>query len=144
MFTVKLHHLCATNPIGSCVAVLASIAFIGLSLGAIFALIAVTPRLWQVFPTTGWWKPKQSTAVLDSPGLIFWQQVLVHGNAASYTRLLESADASSLVNEVAKHTFVLASIADRKYRWVNRSIWISWLPAVLGALAMCFVRAAGE
>ena len=74
------------------------------------------------------------------PALIFWEQVLKHGEPNAYAAAVVAADTPSLIQTVAHHTFVLASIADGKYRWINRSIAISLLPAILATLAMFFNR----
>ena len=138
MFAAKLHHDCATDPFGSWVTGCASVAFAGLALGACLALYAVTPRLQvAAFVVERLW-PWSTVVSTAPPGLIYWEQVIGHNDSAAYSATIGRQTAGSLADAVAQHTFVLASIAERKYRWVNRSFYVSAIPALLAAVAMFF------
>jgi hypothetical protein len=140
MFTVKLQTVCLDCPFGSWTAGCATVAFVGLALGAVFALLAVAPRLQAAFKTIERCWPWATTTPRMPPGLIYWEQVLGHKTGGDYSEAISSTNVRQLTNAVAEHTFVLGTIAHKKYMWVNLSVMVSSLPAVAGAVAIFLHR----
>ena len=67
---------------------------------ALTSLLIVTPRLVRG----------------TSRGLIFWRDILVFESAESYAKASASITEASADEHIARHNWVLAQIADRKYR----------------------------
>jgi hypothetical protein len=141
LFTAKLHHDVAAAPFGSWPTFCATVGFIFLPLGACFALFAVAPRLPTAAVLIQRYWPWAKIVSPPPPGIIYWEQILGHEEAASYSAALNGRGATEWVDAVAQHAFVLASVASKKFKWVNRSWYCSAIPAVLSAWAI-FVRSA--
>jgi hypothetical protein len=59
-----------------------------------------------------------------SPGTIFWEDIVSYANSREYSSAVESLTKLQAAEQVRLHCFTLAQICSRKYRILNRSIWI--------------------
>ena len=58
-------------------------------------------------------------------GLLYFNAVAQHGSAAEYAGRVLGTTQQVLVNEKAKHCYVLAGVCRAKYRWLGVSLWLS-------------------
>jgi hypothetical protein len=112
------------------------LAFAALLLGVLFALLAITPRLWHEFV------PSIRARVLgkltgETPkGAIFWKQVLAHKQQEEYATYLAGMTAGQKDLAVAHHVFALAGVADAKFGWINLSIGAGAIGATFAIVAL--------
>lgn len=82
--------------------------------GAVVALGAsAATAAWTVVPRLGGSKP----------GLLYFNAIAEHGSATEYANCLLGATEEVLVNEKARHCYVLACICGNKYRCLRASMW---------------------
>jgi hypothetical protein len=139
LFTVKAHHAILhpgtslfnpTNPefwlgLGSL------LAFSFLGLAVLFSVWGLAPHLWLRFLQKWNAQPLSS-----SPGLVFWGDILAHGNAEAYWRNLSAQAPPDVAKQLAHHLYVLSGIAHDKFRYVDRSIRFGFLGGVVACLVI--------
>lgn len=58
-------------------------------------------------------------------GFIFWKAIIRHPSRDDYVAKLLRLSDEALVENKAGHLYEIAAVCNRKYRWVNLSIWLS-------------------
>jgi hypothetical protein len=77
-----------------------------LTLSLIFAVLVIRPRLWNQ----------------ESAGYIFWESIAGHKTPTAYSEATKKLAASERSTAISTHLFTLASVAKRKYRYVNLAV----------------------
>jgi hypothetical protein len=121
-------------------------AFILLGLSATAGILAIWPRMWTggEDEDDGWWEALlnrfQSLTQTPIPpdGLIFWLSVQKHESGTAYQKSVSGLQTSDYEIEVAKHIYQLGRICKAKYFWITRSVYLSFLGSVLGAVVALF------
>jgi hypothetical protein len=160
LFTAKIHHYFLVWPswdwgwkptLLGAVAVLAYLLLMG---GVLHGVGAISPRLqpgplgqqgWKQWFLSlaskdawkesfrAWWSPPAIP-----PGLIFWDQIVAHGNQAAYWASLSAQQLEQLARAVTDHDYVLAQINSKKYRCVRRSIRFAFWGSVAAVIMILF------
>jgi hypothetical protein len=101
-------------------------AAVGLSLLAISvgcSIAVIRPRLWNKV----------------SVGYIFWGSIAGHVTAPNFTRAVQKLNQTERSCAISDHLFVLASIAKRKYGYVDRGLYFGIGGGTLTAIVL-FMR----
>jgi len=88
-----------------------------------FSITAIRPRLWNDTPV----------------GFIFWGSLIGHKTAKNYTRAVNQLDAHERSTSISDHLFILASIAQRKYTFIDRALFAGLAGGILTAVIL-FMR----
>jgi hypothetical protein len=67
-------------------------------------------------------------------GVVFWKAIAAYDSRDGYVSELYGLSDRALVAERAGHLFEIAKVCDRKYRWVNFSIWSSAVGILLSVV----------
>ena len=63
-------------------------------------------------------------------GLLYFNAIAEHGSPAEYATEVLGATQQALVNEKAKHCYVLAGVCRAKYRCLRAALWLSFVGLV--------------
>lgn len=99
---------------------LAALGLVLLVAALILSIFAIRPRL-----------RKHSTA-----GFIYWGSIAGHGSATQYTEQVRALSARGRALAVSDHLFILATIAERKYAYVDRAMILGVIGGVFAGLAL--------
>jgi hypothetical protein len=99
---------------------LAALGLLLLSISLLLSLWAIKPRLWNKTPI----------------GFIFWESIFGHQSATKFSENIHKTTAHERTNAIAEHLFTLASVAKRKYAYVDYAIWVGGGGGVLTAIAI--------
>jgi hypothetical protein len=99
---------------------LAAVGLLLLSGTVALSLAAIRPRLWNKTPV----------------GFIFWESIFVHPSAANFSDSIHKTTAHERTNAIAQHLFILATVAKRKYAYVNYAVWLGIGGGVATAIAL--------
>jgi hypothetical protein len=69
-------------------------------------------------------------------GFIYWDSVLAHGSAKQFILAYDALGPETKRHEIANHIYVLASIAEKKYRFVRLAMQSGGVGWVLTAVAV--------
>jgi hypothetical protein len=96
-------------------------------LALVFLVSSIVTCVWAIRPRV-WSNAK--------PGFIFWESVKLHGTAHNYLRALKEASAAHREKALSEQTFILASIAQQKYRFVGIGLLLFSIGGGLAGLAL--------
>jgi len=139
MFSARVHECLLKWPVfigwtwAGLVEVLGALAaFVLLVLAIVGGAAVIVPRLRRTPIAKDGKQPNstQSSSAPEPAGLIYWDDILMHGDRASYGTALRQATPQY----VADHNFVLAEIAKEKYGWVAWSVWIAAVGTAVAAV----------
>jgi hypothetical protein len=97
------------------------------ALGLLLLGVSFVMSIWVLWPRR--WKSKH-------PGFIYWEAVIEHGDAKSFSAAIRSQTDSALTTSISNHVFVLAMIADRKYKLVGKAVETGVLGGVVTAVVI--------
>jgi hypothetical protein len=99
------------------------VGILGLLLLAIsltLSIVAIRPRLWN--PT--------------SVGFVFWDSITGHGTARHFTQEVHKLSDTERSAAVSNHLFVLATIAKRKYSFVDYALCTWFVGGILAGVVL--------
>jgi hypothetical protein len=145
MFSAKCHHYCYPNTLsweradgwstflGTC----SVVSFVLLGICVVMNAWAVAPRLWRTF-IKGVVARFQHTLTPQQakPGFIFWEEVILHGSAAEYLKAVKGLTDEGMVEAVATHVYVLAGVANEKYKWIKYGVYCGYAGAGFACLVL--------
>ena len=91
-----------------------------LSISLALCIGAIRPRLWNNTPA----------------GYIFWGSIVGHGSAHQFTDKVHNLTETDRSRMVSEHLFTLASIAKRKYEYVDLAIIVGVAGGVLAGVTL--------
>lgn len=89
------------------------VGMLGIAAGALSAAFIVVPRLPG-----------------STRGLLYFNAIAEHSSPAEYAGKILGTSQQVLINEKAKHCYVLAGVCRAKFRWLSRSLWLSFVGLV--------------
>jgi hypothetical protein len=95
-----------------------AIVLLALSIGLNIA--AIRPRLWNN----------------RTVGFIFWGSICGHETAHAFTHAVRGLTTDEMTKSLSEHLFILASIAKRKFEYVDRSIYAGVAGGVLASIVL--------
>lgn len=98
----------------------AFIAMVALAVGAFLSLVVIIPR------TPG-----------SRRGFIFWEAIAEYDSGRDYADQLSGLSPATLFQIKAEHSYVLAGICRRKYKWLRLALWVGAVG--LGAALFVFL-----
>lgn len=116
--------------------VLTVLAFVFLLLAAVFIFLGIAPRLWADYKCDflDWVRGKFEP---HAAGPLAFINVANYTDANSYWATVQGMTPGQQAESVARHVHVLAKIADRKFKWIERGILVGY-PGVLFACIVLF------
>lgn len=96
------------------------VALILLALSIGLSVAAIRPRLWNN----------------RSVGFIFWGSIVGHETARNFAHAVQGLTRQEMMNSISEHLFVIATIAKRKYAYVDRSIYAGVAGGVIAAVVL--------
>lgn len=91
-----------------------------LSTAVVLSIAAIRPRLWADVPI----------------GFIYWGSIVRHGSAHRFAKEVHALTDGDRFEAVSQHLFTLASIAKRKYDFVDRAIFCGVFGGMLAGFAL--------
>jgi hypothetical protein len=98
----------------------AIVALILLAASLAFCISVIKPRLWNN----------------RSVGFIYWGSVIGHGTTRDFTKAVHALSVRERSVSISDHLFVLAAIADRKYRYADRAVIAAVAGGTLTGIAL--------
>ena len=144
LFGIRAHHHCSwprlsfsdpqiTATISGTVSFL---SILNLLFCALIAAWAVAPRLWLDLLKESSARFSHTTLSLRKAGPIYFGAVAAFTTPKEYWLAIAALQLSDQAQAVANHIFVLATIADRKFRWITLSIRFGYVGAILACLVL--------
>ncbi len=144
MFSAKCHHLCSPARLSwreatltaSLLGTLALAPFVLLLLAVMMMSWAIARRLWAMFYDSIKSMLVQTLMANPPKGFIFWDEILAHREPAEFAKAVRHLNADEQIAALAKQTFVLASIASTKFKWITLGFRVGFVGAALAAFVL--------
>ena len=114
--------------------VFAFLSFALLSSAVACAVWAVAPRLWSTLTRDLKARVLRRDMGRPAKGFIFWGNILAHGTEDEFWGAFKAQDRHNLTEALTRHLYVLAAVADEKFRFANLSIWLAFAGGVVACL----------